>query len=202
MARDTSTPRRRLPPAERREQIVKAAEEAFGRLGYDGASLDSIAAEVGVTKPVLYRHFKSKEDLYVALLDRHREELPTFVEDLDPEGPIDGLVRAVLRGWFAYADVHGARWRMIFRDNGGGADVRAKREELYSEARAVLAGFLRAHPAFALKPEEEPAAAEAIRGALSSLVLFGQEPGAPERDELVEAGVRIVLGFAHPQETA
>jgi AcrR family transcriptional regulator len=196
MASATATPRKRLRPEQRRELIVAAAERAFGADGYDGASLDTIAADAGVTKPVLYRHFGSKEDLYVALLDRHREELPTFLEGVDASAPIEELVRAVLAGWFAYADEHGARWRMIFRDSGGGERVRATREALYGDARQVLVAFLDAHPAFEVPAAGRLAAAEAIRGALSSLVLLGQEDGAPGRDELVEAGVRVVLGFA------
>jgi AcrR family transcriptional regulator len=196
MAAPVSTPRKRLPPAERRELIVAAAERAFGANGYDGASLDAIAADAGVTKPVLYRHFASKEDLYVALLERHREELPLFLDGVDPNAPIEELVRAVLDGWFTYAREHGARWRMIFRDSGGGADVRATREALYGDARQVLVAFLASHPAFDVPAAGQLAAAEAIRGALSSLVLLGQEDGAPAREELVEAGVRVVLGFA------
>ena len=187
--------RKRLPPAQRRELIVAAAEGAFGRDGYDGASLDAIAANAGVTKPMLYRHFASKEELYLALLERHREELPSFTEGLPLNAPIDELMRAVLEGWFAYAEEHGARWRMIFRDSGGGAKVMATRESIYEDARAVLIGFLRAHPAFDVPEAQQLAAAEAVRGALSTLVLFGQEPRGPAREQLVEAGVRVVLGF-------
>jgi AcrR family transcriptional regulator len=199
MAATAATTRKRLPPAERRELIVAAAERAFGRDGYDGASLDAIAADADVTKPVLYRHFGSKEELYVALLERHREDLPGFLEDVNPGAPIEELVRTVLRGWFLYAEKHGARWRMIFRDSGGGADVQATREELYEDARQVLEGFLRAHHAFDVPDASLPSSAEAIRGALASLVLFGQQPGASTREELVEVGVRVVLGFtSHP----
>jgi AcrR family transcriptional regulator len=187
--------RKRLPPAERRELIARAAERAFGREGYDGASLEAIAADAGVTKPVLYRHFASKEELYLALLERHREDLPRFLEGLPLEAPIDELMRAVLEGWFAYAEEHGARWRMIFRDSGGGPKVVATRESIYGEARAVLVGFLRAHPAFDVPEAQQLAAAEAVRGALSTLVLFGQDPDGPPREQLVEAGVRVVLGF-------
>ena len=70
--------RRRLPVAERRELIVEAAGQLFGERGYDGTRLDDIAAAAGVTKPILYRHFDSKRDLYLALLARHREDLSSF----------------------------------------------------------------------------------------------------------------------------
>ena len=61
----------RLPAADRRESILVAAAERFAARGYDATTLDEIAAAAGVTKPILYRHFGSKQDLYLALLARH-----------------------------------------------------------------------------------------------------------------------------------
>lgn len=61
---------RRLPRAERREQILTAATRAFARNGYADTGLDDVATEAGVTRVLLYRHFDSKADLYRALLDR------------------------------------------------------------------------------------------------------------------------------------
>ncbi|HQV58947.1 MAG TPA: TetR/AcrR family transcriptional regulator [Ilumatobacteraceae bacterium] len=58
----------RLPAAERREQILEVAVQVFARHGFHGASMNDIAEAAGVTKPVLYQHFDSKQDLYLALL--------------------------------------------------------------------------------------------------------------------------------------
>jgi AcrR family transcriptional regulator len=63
-------PARRLPRAQRREQILAAATKAFARNGFAATGLDDIAAEAGVTRVILYRHFDSKTDLYQAVLDR------------------------------------------------------------------------------------------------------------------------------------
>src|SRR5690242_6648765 len=60
----------RLPRAERRDQILAAATRAFARAGFAGTGLDDIAAEAGVSRVILYRHFDSKTDLYRAALDR------------------------------------------------------------------------------------------------------------------------------------
>jgi AcrR family transcriptional regulator len=62
--------RRRLPRAERREQILTAANRAFARAGFVDTSLDDVAQEAGITRVILYRHFDTKADLYRALLDR------------------------------------------------------------------------------------------------------------------------------------
>ena len=62
-------PTRRLPRAERRDQILAAATRAFARSGFAATGLDDIAAEAGISRVILYRHFDSKTDLYRAVLD-------------------------------------------------------------------------------------------------------------------------------------
>jgi AcrR family transcriptional regulator len=59
----------RLPAGARREQILDVAVQVFAKSGYHGASMNDVADAAGVTKPVLYQHFDSKQDLYLALLD-------------------------------------------------------------------------------------------------------------------------------------
>jgi AcrR family transcriptional regulator len=66
----TPVPVRRLRRAERREQILDAATRAFARAGFATTGLDDIAAEAGITRVLLYRHFDSKADLYRAVLER------------------------------------------------------------------------------------------------------------------------------------
>jgi AcrR family transcriptional regulator len=63
-------PVRRLRRAERREQILAAATQAFARAGFAATSLDDIATAAGISRAILYRHFDSKTDLYRAVLDR------------------------------------------------------------------------------------------------------------------------------------
>src|SRR5215468_265829 len=61
---------RRMRRAERREQILDAATRAFARAGFAATGLDDVAAEAGITRVLLYRHFDSKADMYRAVLDR------------------------------------------------------------------------------------------------------------------------------------
>ncbi len=68
-------PGQRLRRAERREQILSAATRAFARAGFAATSLDDLAAEAGVTRVILYRHFESKADLYRAVLRRACDRL-------------------------------------------------------------------------------------------------------------------------------
>lgn len=62
------SPTPRLPRAERREQIVRAAATVFVSGGFDGTSMEDVAKAAGVTRLIVYRIFESKEALYLAVL--------------------------------------------------------------------------------------------------------------------------------------
>lgn len=70
----------RLPAAERRAQLLTVALELFGTAGYRDTSMNDIAAAAGVTKPVLYQHFDSKEALFEAVLEAAAGRLATLTE--------------------------------------------------------------------------------------------------------------------------
>ena len=58
----------RMPAAERREQLLAVALDVFAREGYHQTSMNDVAEAAGITKPVLYQHFESKRELYLALI--------------------------------------------------------------------------------------------------------------------------------------
>lgn len=92
-------PGRRLGRGQRREQILAAATEAFARSGFAATSLQDVAAEAGITRAVLYRHFESKTELYQAVLDRMCARLDAHIEQPDEgfrDDSIDGLLAVAL----------------------------------------------------------------------------------------------------------
>jgi len=103
-------PVRRLPRAQRREQILAAATEAFARGGFAATGLDGIAAEAGITRVILYRHFDSKTDLYQAVLDRMCARLDAHVEE-----PVGGFTDASVDGLLAAAVESPAGFRLLFQ---------------------------------------------------------------------------------------
>jgi AcrR family transcriptional regulator len=74
--------RRKLPRADRERQMLEVAAGVFGRRGYHAASMDEIARRCGVTKPMLYAYFGSKDGLYLATVDRMGTHLVARVEQL------------------------------------------------------------------------------------------------------------------------
>jgi AcrR family transcriptional regulator len=116
-------PGRRLPRAQRRDQILAAATRAFARAGFAATSLDDIAAEAGISRVILYRHFDSKTDLYRAALDRVGARLAATVGMRDyTAASVDALVAA------AAADPDG--FRLLFRHAAREPEFRAETDRL------------------------------------------------------------------------
>lgn len=87
----------RLPAAQRREQLLDVAAQLFSEKGYAGATTAQIAKEAGITEPIIYRHFKSKRDLFVALIERTgRQTLEQWETELkDTEDPGARLMKII-----------------------------------------------------------------------------------------------------------
>ena len=118
----------RLTASARREQLLDVALQVFARQGYHGASMNDVADAAGVTKPVVYQHFDSKRDLYLALLDEVGARMLTAISKATA-GAEDGKHQTEL-GFTAYfrwvADDHDA-FLLLF---GSGA----RRDEEFNEA--------------------------------------------------------------------
>ena len=118
----------RLPASARREQLLDVALQVFARQGYHGASMNDIAEAAGVTKPVVYQHFESKRELYLALLDEVGNRLLTAISKATA-GATSGKHQTEL-GFQAYfrwvADDHDA-FLLLF---GSGA----RRDEEFNDA--------------------------------------------------------------------
>ena len=192
----TTASQRRLPVPERRALIVEAAGRLFGERGYEGARLDEIAAAAGVTKPIVYRHFDSKRHLYLALLDRHRDDLAGFLVSIPAGGTTEDRLRAVLEIWADYVEAHSYAWKMLFRDTGGGPEIAARRREVHAEARAVLVQLIRSLASSPVPPRELEPLAELMSMGMAALVLWWIEDATVSRaavlDALTTAWVRLL----------
>jgi AcrR family transcriptional regulator len=71
--------RTRMTASQRREQLLEIARELFAERGYEGTSVEEIAARAGVSKPVVYEHFGGKEGAYAVVVDRETQVLHTSI---------------------------------------------------------------------------------------------------------------------------
>lgn len=183
--------RKRIPAGERKAVVLGAARDVFGRDGYAGANLDDIAAAAGVTKPILYRHFESKKGLYLALLDKHSEDLPTFFSAVEAPltGTPDDVLLAILDGWFDYVRENSSSWLMLFRDASGDDEIRARRAAVSERAREVLAQFIALGGA--VPAEQVEATADYLTTGLAGLALWWIDNPGVEKAMLVEVALRM-----------
>jgi len=84
---------------ERRNEILDAADELFGQKGFDGTSTNDILTKVGIARGTLYHHFKSKEDIMDALIERHAVHLLGAAQEIaaDKSIPVnERIIRVVM----------------------------------------------------------------------------------------------------------
>jgi AcrR family transcriptional regulator len=120
----------RLPRDERRAQLLAAAQEVFVANGYHGAAMDEIAETAHVSKPVLYQHFPSKRELYLALLDSHLGALTELMLGaLNSTTDNKERVQAVMRAYYRFIDSDDQAHRLVFEsDLINDADVSSRLE--------------------------------------------------------------------------
>lgn len=111
-------PSGRLPKSERRAQVLAAAQEVFVAAGYHAAGMDDIAERAGVSKPVLYQHFSSKLDLYLALLDAGIEELhAAYTAGLRSTSDNKVRVQRTVQAYFAFVEDPQGAFRLVFESD-------------------------------------------------------------------------------------
>lgn len=108
----------RLPRGERREQLLAAASEVFVDRGFHAAGMDEIADRAGVSKPVLYQHFSSKLDLYLAVLQQHVDILVSSVRQaLRTTTDNRQRLRAAVQAFFDFIEHDSQGYRLIFQND-------------------------------------------------------------------------------------
>jgi len=122
----------RLPASQRRRQLLNVAVEAFGTSGFHKTSMSALAAAAGVTKPVLYQHFRSKSELYLEVVrdigGRLRDELGKAVADA---ASAHSQVEAGFRSYFQFFANEPFAFEVLFGDGS------RRDDEFAREAHAV-----------------------------------------------------------------
>lgn len=142
---DEVASRARLPRHERRAQLLTAASRVFAARGYHAASMDDIAVAGGVSKPVLYQHFDSKLELYLALLDLHCAAIiETVVDALRGTTDNEDRVRATIHAFYGFVASNDPAFRFVFESDLTGDErvsdrIRTLRHDLATAVAEVIA---------------------------------------------------------------
>lgn len=176
--------------------IERAATELFARQGYAATSVEQIAAAAGVTKPMLYRHFESKQDLCIKLLERHRDELvaaPLARFDLTaPDRRVQ--LTSMLEAWLQHAFQHPDATRLLFVPITGDRQVEQIQRELHARQRATQTALLREFAPGLQEAEAEPMG-ELVRSGLAAVALWWIEHPDVAREVVVGLLLRMIEGL-------
>jgi AcrR family transcriptional regulator len=132
-----------------KERILHAAYELFSQHGIGAVGIDTIIARSGVAKMSLYRHFRSKEELVLAFLNKRemlwtREWLETEMLATDPT-PTGRLLAIfdIFDGWFQKADFEGCSFINVLLESAPNSSAHRSATEHLAKIRAIIAGQAR-----------------------------------------------------------
>ncbi len=171
----------RLTREARRETILDAASEVFGRLGFEATRMEDVAKAAGIAKGLLYQHFSSKDALFQALIDRqgraYAAELRGALAGSDLDADPRGTLREGLAFWLGKVGDQAATFNVT--DPG----VHDAYDSLRDSLREVIADALRLSQPWVPEPYPRLVAA-LIQGAAESLgLVWRAEPAAVGADE-------------------
>ncbi len=162
------------PAQETRERILQSAAAVFARKGFERSTLDAVAADAGMTKGAIYWHFKSKNDLFFALLDQRfqlhtsplKVDLAALLESgKDPQAGMLGMFRDGMQRC-----IEDPAWAPLYLECltlARSEDVRARLSAFYDQVWAMSAHFTRELQSRGLAPAEtDPHTAAIFWGAL------------------------------------
>ena len=185
----------------KQEQILQGALQIFLQQGYEGASMDRVAAAAGVSKITIYKHFQDKEGLFTALIEQVTTQRfkPIFGSLLREEPPAKVLrqVAKKLLNMLAVDDEYIAFMRLIIGESGRFPElaklfIRALPQKVWS----LLSQYFAAHPELNLPNPD--AAARIFMGSLMSYamtqkLLHGQEIVPMNQDMLIDSLIELII---------
>jgi AcrR family transcriptional regulator len=182
-----------MPRAERERQMIEVAEEIFAERGFQATSMDEVAERVGVSKPMIYEYFGSKEGLLVACIRAARTELlnVTLASVQGVESAEEAL-RSGLTAFFEFTDSHRRSWKLLQAEAsvaGPAAvdEIEAVRQQQTSVNATLFASFLPDLPQTSLE-----AYAEIVVGACERLSLWYVQRSDVSAAEAAELVMRTV----------
>jgi AcrR family transcriptional regulator len=109
--------KKRLSGAERRLQLMAVGRDVFASLGYEATAIEEVASKAGVSKPIVYEHFGSKEGLHAAIVDREMDRLVARVTEGLSAGTPRERFEAAVRAFLSYAEEEPAGFAVLTRDS-------------------------------------------------------------------------------------
>lgn len=176
--------RRRMSGSERREQLITISRTLFAEKGFDGTSIEEIAATAQVSKPVVYEHFGGKEGVYAVVVDREMQKLLGMItEALSATHSLVKLERAAL-ALLLYIEESSEGFRILVRDShaaSGTGTFASLISEIASQVEDVLADEFSSR---GYDPKLAPMYAQMLVGMVALTGQWWLDVRKPGRDEV------------------
>jgi AcrR family transcriptional regulator len=131
---------------ERRQQLLDVGRKLFAERGFEGTSIEEIAAQAGVSKPVVYEHFGGKEGLYAVVVDREVERLTTITMTLLDGKQSRPKFEAAAVTLLRYIEDNADGFRILVRDSSPGATTGTYGtllSDIAGQVEYIMADFLK-----------------------------------------------------------
>jgi AcrR family transcriptional regulator len=186
-----------MPRAQRQEQILAVAEAVFAERGYQATTMEEVAERVGVTKPLIYGYFGSKEGLLAACIDRARTQLREATvaawDGMTQEASLEAYFERGIRAFFDFIDEHTSAFALIQQEGAVAASASRGIEGIRAQQSQVVVETLRRFPGLETVPTPLlEGYAEVVIGACERVAVWRlarPEVSAHDASDLVMAGV-------------
>jgi AcrR family transcriptional regulator len=187
----------RMTGRERREQLVQVGRALFAERGFDGTSIEEIAARAKVSKPVVYEHFGGKEGLYAVVVDREMTDLLNRLTQVLSAGPRPReLVEQAALALLTYIEEEADGFRILSRDSTSGA-FSTLLNDIATQVEYVL---VREFGQRGISAKHAPMYAQMLVGMVAVTGMWWLEERKPKREEVAAHLVNLGWnGLAHLQ---
>jgi AcrR family transcriptional regulator len=182
---------------ERREQLVEVGRSLFAEKGFDGTSIEEIAARAHVSKPVVYEHFGGKEGLYAVVVDREMSDLLTRLTHALSSGHPRELAEHAALALLTYIEEETDGFRILSRDSSptGTGAFSSLLNDIANQAEYVL---VREFGARGISTEHAAMYAQMLVGMVALTGTWWLEERKPKREEVAAHLVNLAWnGLAH-----
>ena len=180
-----SSSRKRMTGKERRQQLLDISRRLFAERGLDATSIEEIAAQAGVSKPVVYEHFGSKEGIYAVVVDREVERFLSMATKLlegeDTREKFEAAAITLLR----YIEENTDGFRILVRDSppagSGSGTFGSLISDIASQVEYILGDVLKAR---GYDPKHAPMYAQMLVGMVAFTGQWWLDARKPKLEEV------------------
>ena len=171
-----------MTAAERREQLIAIARRAFAERGFDGVSVEEIAARAAVSKPVVYEHFGGKEGLYAVVVDREVQQLLGTMREALTATSQRMLLEQATFALLDYVEASSDGFRILVRDSPPGSGT-GTYVSIISDTVTRVEGILGDQfAARGFDPKVAPLYAQMLVGMVSTTGQWWLDARTPDKD--------------------